>query len=132
MRGVKNQVSNTKSSTACTADLKKKPDTRGTPPSLMRIRVILFHTVFTQDKFLTTAGQSLSATEITRPRYLKEVTIFRGRPYALKALAVTSLSSSAAKRRRFRSTPRLHFAVLRCVPFRALHGTSMSHRGNRG
>ena len=45
----------------------------------MRIIVILFHTTFARKEFLTTAGQLLSAAEITHPRYQKEVTIYRGR-----------------------------------------------------
>ena len=78
--GVTTQVSNTKISTACTKALKNNPDTHGSAPSLLRIHVILLQTVLDWDKLFTTAGQSLSATDITRPRYTKEVTIYRGRP----------------------------------------------------
>ena len=37
-------------------------------------------TALARDKFFTTVGQALYASEITRPRYLKEVTISRGHP----------------------------------------------------
>ena len=60
--------------------LKNKPDTRGATPSLLRMRTILLQTVLAWDKFLTNSGQLLSAANITRPRYLKEVTISRGSP----------------------------------------------------
>ena len=56
MRGVATQVSEPKSNTACTTDLKKNPDTRGSAPYLLRIQVIIFHTALARDKFLTTAG----------------------------------------------------------------------------
>ena len=132
IRGVTTKVSDPKSNTACTTALNNKTDTCGSAPSLLRILVILFHTTLSQDKFLTTVSQSLSAAEITRPRYWKEVTISRGRPYELNALVVTSLSSSAAKRRHFLFAPRFHCAVHQCFPFSDLHGTRMSHRGHRG
>ena len=80
MRGVTTQVYDPKSSTACTTALKKKPDTRGTTPSLLRISVILFHTALAWDKLCTIADQSFYAPKITCPRYLKEFTISRGRP----------------------------------------------------
>ena len=51
---------------------------------------------------------------------------------ALKSLTVTSLSSSVANRRLFRSAPLVHCDVRLCVPFRAFRGTSMSHMGNLG
>ena len=50
----------------------------------------------------------------------------------LNALEVTALSSSAVKRRRFRSSPFLHSAVRWCSPFRDRHGSSMLHRGHHG
>ena len=80
MQGVTTQVSDPKSSTACTTSLKKKPDIRGAAPSLLRMRVILLQTALDRDKFFTTAGQLLSAAKIICPRYLKEVTISRGCP----------------------------------------------------
>ena len=80
MRRVTTQVSNPNSRTACTMALKKKRDHRRDAPSLLRMRAIFLHTTLVRDKFLTTANQSLSAAEITRTRYLKEVTISRGRP----------------------------------------------------
>ena len=80
MRGVTTQVSAPKSSISCITALKKNPDTRGAAPSLLRISEILLQTFFAQAKFLTTAGQLLSVSEIPRPRYLKEVTTYRGRP----------------------------------------------------
>ena len=42
---------------------------------------------------------------------MKEVTISRRRPFALKALVVTSLSSSATNSRLFRSANRVHCAM---------------------
>ena len=111
MRGVANQVSVPKISTDWTTNLKKNPDTRGATPSLLKIRVNLCHTTRASDRFLTTAGQSPLATEITRPKYLKEVTISRGHLYALKALDVNAFSSSAARRSLFRSVSFLHYAV---------------------
>ena len=71
MRGVTTQVYAPKSITACITAFKKRPDTQGVSPSLLRIRDILLHTVFTRDKFLTIAVQSSSVAEITRPSYLK-------------------------------------------------------------
>ena len=60
--------------------LKNNPDIRGAAPSLLRMHAILLQTALARDKFLTTTGQLLSATEIICPRYLKEVTISRGSP----------------------------------------------------
>ena len=80
MRGVTTQVSDPNSSTACTTDLRKNTDTRGSALYLLMILVIIFHTALSRDKFLTTAGQSSSASKITRPRHRKEVTISRGCP----------------------------------------------------
>ena len=90
MRGVTVQVSEPNINTACTMALKKNPDTRSSAPSLLMILVILSHTALARDKFLTTNGQPLSADDITRPRYYKEVTISRGLPYALNSLYVPS------------------------------------------
>ena len=120
------------SSTDWTTSLKKNPDTRGAAPSLLRILINLHHTARALARFLTTPDQSSSAAEITRPKYLKEVTISRGRPYALKDLDVTALSSYTASLRHFFSAPFLHCAVHRCVQFISRHVTSMSHRGHRG
>ena len=80
MQGVTTQVSDLNSSTACTMALKKKRDTHKDSPSLLRMHAIFLHTDLVRDKFLTTANQSLYADYITRPRYLKEVIISRGRP----------------------------------------------------
>ena len=80
MREVTTQVSNPKSSTTCATALKKNPDTRGATPSLMRIHVILLQTALVRDKLFTTAGQLLSASKITRLRYMKEFVISRGHP----------------------------------------------------
>ena len=132
MRWVTTQVSAPKSSTTWTTALKKKPDTCGATPSLLWMRDILLQTLPARDKFFITSGQSSSASEITRPRHLEEVTISRGRPWLLKSLTVTSLYSSAANRRLFRSAPWLHCAMRLCVPFRAFHGTSMPHRVHHG
>ena len=70
MRGVNNQISAPKSSTACITAFKNQ-DIRGASPSLLRMRDILLQTFFARFKFLTTSGQSLSVANITRPRYLK-------------------------------------------------------------
>ena len=80
MRGVTTQVSEPKRKTACTIDLKKKTDTGGSSPYLLRILIILFHIALANEKFLTTAGQLSSTANITYHRYRNEVTISRGRP----------------------------------------------------
>ena len=80
MQGVNTQVSSPKSITACIMALKKKPDTRGVALSLLSICDILLHTVFYRAKVITTAIQWSSVAKITCHRYLKEVTISRGRP----------------------------------------------------
>ena len=98
---------------------KENPDTCGVSPYLLRILVNRGHTACAFARILTTAGQSLSADDIKCPNYLKKVTISRGRPYALKALGVTSLSSFAAKRLLFHPAPFLHCAVRRCIPCRS-------------
>ena len=69
MQGVTTQVSAPKISTDWTTDLRKNPDTRDAAPSLMRILVNLRHITRSLAMFLDTAGQSLSAAEITRPKY---------------------------------------------------------------
>ena len=69
MQGMTTQVSAPKISTDWTAALKKNPGTHGTAPSLMRILVNLRHITRSLAMFLDTAGQSLSAAEITRPKY---------------------------------------------------------------
>ena len=55
-------------------------DTCGAAPSLLRIHIILLQTTLARNKFFTNSVQLSSTTKITRPRYLKEVTISRGRP----------------------------------------------------
>ena len=60
--------------------LKKKPDTRGLAPYLLRIHIILLHTSHTFAKFRITEVQSPSTAKINLPRYLKDVTISRGCP----------------------------------------------------
>ena len=132
MWGVTTHVSALKISTDWTTASKKNMDTRGGAPSLMRILVNLCHTSRVFARFLTTSSQPSSAADITHPNYLKEVTISREIPYALKALDVIAFSSSAARFCRFRSAPFLHFAVRRFIPFKDLHGTSMSQRGHSG
>ena len=132
MRGVTTHVSASKISTNWNTDLKKNPYTRGVAPSLLWILVSLFHTAHSLSRFLNTAVQPLSDAEITCPNYLKEVTIFRGHTYALKALDVTALSYSASRCRLFRSASFLHCAVRQCILLRDRHGTSMLHRGHCG
>ena len=80
MWGVTTQVSDLKISTACTTALKNKPDTLRAAPSRLRMCIILLQTALAWDKFITNTGQSSSSAESTRPRYLKEFTISRGRP----------------------------------------------------
>ena len=126
------QVSAPKISTNWTTALKKKPETRGAAPYLLRVRVSLLRTSHALSRFLTTAGQSLSAAEIFHSKYLKEVIISRGRPYALKALKVAALSSSTSRCHIFCFTPLFHCMVRQCIPFRSRHGTIMSHRGHCG
>ena len=58
-RGLTTQVSPPKSIAAYITALKKNPDNRGVTPYLVSMYDILFHTIFAQAKFLTTAGQSL-------------------------------------------------------------------------
>ena len=130
--GVTTHVSAPKSSTNWTTALKKNPDTRGAAPSLLRIFVNFCHTARAFVRFLNTVSQSSSLSEITRPKYFKEVTISRGGPYALKALDVTAFSSCTYRCCRFRSAPLLHCAVCQCIPFKDRHGTKMLHRGHRG
>ena len=71
MRGVTTQFSDPKIITTCTTALKKNPVTRGSASSRMKMHVILLQTSLSQDKFLTTSGQSFSAADFTHPRYLK-------------------------------------------------------------
>ena len=80
MRGVTTQVSAPKSSTAWTTATKNNPDTCAAAPSLLRMRNILFQNFLARENFFTTAGQLSSTAKITRPSYLKEVTISRGVP----------------------------------------------------
>ena len=80
MWGATSQVSNLKSSTTCITDIKNNPDTRRDAPSLLRMHTILLQISLARVKFITTSGQSLSASKINCPRYLKEVTISRWRP----------------------------------------------------
>ena len=108
MHGATTHVSVSKISTDCTTELKKKLYICIAAPSLLIILVNLRHTARAFDMFLTSSVQLSSAAEITCSNYLKEFTISRGRPYALKSLNVTTLSSSAVRRRRFCSTPFLH------------------------
>ena len=111
MQGVTTHVSAPKKDTDKTTALKKNPYTRGVTPYLMIILFNLRLTACLSTRFLTKAGQSSSAAEITCPKYLKEVTISRGSPYTLKALDVTALSSSSARRRHFCLAPFLHCVV---------------------
>ena len=97
--------------------LRKNPDTRGAPPSLLRMFVNLCHNTRTFARFLNTAGKSFSIAEITRPKYLKDVTISRGRQYALKYLGVTAFSSSDARYCLFFSAPFLHCVVRQYILF---------------
>ena len=51
--------------------LKNNLDTCGSAPSLLRMRAILLQTALSQDKFLATAGQPLSAVKITLRNFLE-------------------------------------------------------------
>ena len=51
---------------------------------------ILLHTVFARAKFLTTAGQLSSVSDITRPRYSREVTARTFSAYGRPLEMVTS------------------------------------------
>ena len=117
MKGVTTHVSVPKSSTTWNTALNKNLDTCGAAPSPLRTLVNLCHTSREFARFLTNPGQSSSAAEIIHPKYLKEVTMSRERPYALKDLDVTALSSSA-RRHCFRSSPFFHFKVHQCIPFK--------------
>ena len=130
MQWVNTQVSATNISTTYITSLRNNTDTGGVATFPLRMSDILLHTVFARYKLLTTAGQSLSVAKITRPRYFKEVTISRGHPYVLKALAVTSLSSSVMNLRLLLFVPQVHCSMRLCVPFRDFHGTSMSRGGD--
>ena len=132
IRGVTTQVSAPKISTNWTTNLKKNQDTRSAALSLLRIIFNLCHTTRALVRFLTTTGQSFSAADITRPKYLKQVTISRGSPYLLKSIYVTGISSSSARRSLFIYSPFLHCAVRQCIPFISRHGTRMLNRGHRG
>ena len=79
MRGATTQVSNPKISTACKTALKQNLDTSCAAPSLLRMCNTLLQNFLARNRFFTNYGQSSSAAEITRPRYLKEVTISWGR-----------------------------------------------------
>ena len=81
MRGLTTHVSAPNISTNSTASLNKNMYTHGADPYLLIIRIILHHTTCALARFLTTTDQSSSATEITRPNYLKEFTISRLHPY---------------------------------------------------
>ena len=56
---------------------------------------------------------------------LDNVSTFKYLGRVMTALSVISLNSASAIRRLFRSTPFSHCAVAGCLPFSALHGTSM-------
>ena len=97
MLGVTTQASDPKISTACTAALKNNPDTHSAAPSLLNMHNILLRTFLARDKLITTAIQlTYDAYIPPPPKYLKEVTISRGRPQALKSMAVTTLTSPPA------------------------------------
>ena len=111
MQGVTTQVSAPKSSINWTTALKKNTDTRSTVPPMLRIIVNLRHTARAFVRFLNTAEKASPIADITCPKYLKEITISRGSTYAMNALEVTDLSSSADRRRIFCYAPFFHSAV---------------------
>ena len=80
MWGVTTQNSASKSNTNWMMDLKKYPETCGLAPYLLSIFDILHNTIRAFTKFNTTVINSSSATNITLPCYLKDVTILRGGP----------------------------------------------------
>ena len=132
MRGVTTQVSAPKSSINWTTALKKNTDTRSTVPPMLRILVNLRPTARAFVRFLNTAEKASPIADITCPKYLKEITISRGSKYAMNALEVTDLSSSADRRHIFCYTPLFHSAVHQCILFRSRHEPSMLHRGHCG
>ena len=75
MLGVTIHVSSLKSNTEWAMDLRKKPDTCGLAPSMLRILVIILQTARAFFKFWITAVQSSYATDNTLPSYLKYDTI---------------------------------------------------------
>ena len=109
--GVTTHVYAPKLSTDWTTDFNKNQDTRGAIPSLLIILINLCHTARAFARFLNTASQFLSADNITRPNYLKEVNISSVCPYVLKTLDVTGLSSYVSRSHHFRSAPFLHCVV---------------------
>ena len=80
MWGVTTHISAPNRNTYWKTALKKNTDNRSLTPSLLRILSVLHQTVRVFARFWTTAGHSSSATDITIPWYLKDVTISRGRP----------------------------------------------------
>ena len=72
VRGANTQVSDLKSNTACTTALKKKPENRGSAPSLLMILIIIFHTALTRDKLLNTTGQLSSTNRRYHPSHVSE------------------------------------------------------------
>ena len=94
MRGATTHVSSLKNNTDCTTTLKKNLDTCGCAPSLLRIIIILLHTNRALVILRITAGQSLSATYTTLPRYFKDGIISRLRPQRLPSSRITTMSQT--------------------------------------
>ena len=72
------QDSASNSNTYWIMDLKKNLEFRGLATTLLSIFDILHHTVHAFTRFRTTFRNSSSATNITLPRYLNDLTIPRG------------------------------------------------------
>ena len=125
MQGVIAEVSESKRNTYWTTYLKKNRDTYSIAPSLISILDVLCCTVRAFKRFRTTVGQSSSAAHSTLPRYLKDINISRGSPYALNAIEFTYLASSAINSSCFQSAPFLHCAVSLCKPFRDRHESTL-------
>ena len=130
--GVNTQLSASNSNTDWTTALKKNMNTRGLDPSLINILNILCHTIRAFKRFWTTAGQSSYYANITLPRYLKDFTILRGRPYTLNSLEVIDLASSTNNHNCFHSTPFVHWSVQLSEQFGDFHITRISQKGYCG
>ena len=83
-------------------------------------------------RLMMTSEQESSAMVSRRLRYLKDVTVYRGCPYALNAAAAPAYSYLSVSRHYFLSAPCTHSAVVGWHLFISDHGTSMSQEGQQG
>ena len=108
------------------------PETFGSTRSWIIILVILIQILPAFFRLPATANQFSSPSFSTLPRYLNDVTVSNGSPWAFKALYKISRRSSSTRCMHILSTPLMHWAVERCQPLSACQGTIMLHRGHRG